>query len=56
MMSVDKKTIRRVTDEKSAELYHTGWRYVPKSLWKENVRDVNKKDEPKKAKKTKKKK
>ena len=43
MMSVDKKHIRRVTDEKASELYHEGgWRYVSKSLWKEKVRDVNK--------------
>ena len=42
-MSVDKKHIRRVTDEKASELYHEGgWRYVSKSLWKEKVRDVNK--------------
>ena len=43
MMSVDKKHIRRVTDEQASELYHEGgWRYVSKSLWKEKVRDVNK--------------
>ena len=43
MMSVDKKHIRRVTDDKATELYHEGgWRYVSKSLWKEKVRDVNK--------------
>ena len=40
MMSVDKKHIRRVTDEKASELYEEGWRYVSKSLWKEKVRDV----------------
>ena len=41
MMSVDKKHIRRVTDEQASELYHEGgWRYVSKSLWKEKVRDV----------------
>ena len=43
MMSVDNKHIRRVTDEKASELYHEGgWRYIPKSLWKEKVRDVEK--------------
>ena len=42
MMSVDNKHIKRVTDEKAAELYHEGWRYVAKSLWKEKVRDVEK--------------
>ena len=40
MMSVDGKHIRRVDDVKAAELYHEGWRYVPKSLWKEVVRDI----------------
>ena len=35
IMSVDKKHIRRVTDEQASELYHEGgWRYVSKSLWK----------------------
>ena len=53
MMSVDNKHIRRVTDEKASELYHEGgWRYVSKSLWKEKVRDVNKKEESKKTKKS----
>jgi len=42
MMSVDRKHIKRVTDEKAAELYHEGWRYVAKSIWKEKVRDVEK--------------
>jgi len=47
MMSVDNKHIKRVTDEKASELYEEGWRYVPKSLWKEKVRDVEKvKEEP----------
>jgi len=56
MMSVDRKHIRRVTDEQASELYHEGWRYVPKSLWKETVRDINKKEENKKSKKNKSKK
>ena len=42
MMSVDGKHINRVTDNEAVELYHEGWRYVAKSLWKEKVRDVNK--------------
>ena len=42
MMSVDKKHIQRVTEEKASELYHEGWRYIPKSVWKEKVRDVDK--------------
>ena len=47
MTSVDRKHIRRVTDEKAIELYHEGWRYVPKSLWKEVVRDIEKPKEEK---------
>ena len=42
MMSVDGSNIVRVSDEKAAVLYHEGFRYVSKSLWKEKVRDVNK--------------
>ena len=34
-MSVDGSNIVRVSDEKAAELYHEGFRYVAKSLWKE---------------------
>mgnify|MGYP003119677670 FL=1 len=47
MMSVDEKHIRRVTDNKASELFHEGWRYVSKSLWKEKVRDVEKPTEEK---------
>ena len=42
---MDKKHIKRVTDEKAAELFHEGWQYTTKSVWKEKVRDVNKKEE-----------
>ena len=45
MMSVDGSNIVRVSDEKAAKLYHEGFRYVSKSLWKEKVRDVNRKPE-----------
>ena len=46
MISVDKKQITRVTDDKAAELYHDGgWNYTTKSVWKEQVRDVEKKEE-----------
>ena len=45
MMSVDNKHIERVSDEQASELYGEGWRYVPKSLWKEKVRDVETKEE-----------
>ena len=51
MMSVDRKHIRRVTDEKASRLYEEGWRYVSKSLWKEKVRDVEKPTEEKPTKK-----
>ena len=56
MMSVDKVHIKRVTDEQASKLFSEGWRYVAKSVWKEKVRDVNKKEEPTKTKKSKKKK
>jgi len=51
MMSVDKKHIKRVTDEKASELYHEGWNYISKSIWKEKVRDVEKPKEEKPTKK-----
>ena len=51
MMSVDGNKIIRVTDDKASKLYHEGFRYVSKSLWKEKVRDVNKStEEPTKTK------
>jgi hypothetical protein len=42
MMSVDGSNIVRVSDEKAVVLYHEGFRYVSKSIWKEKVRDVEK--------------
>ena len=48
MMSVDGSNIVRVSDEKATELYHDGFRYVSKSVWKEKVRDVNKSTEEEK--------
>ena len=42
MMSVDGKKILRVTEDKARELYMEGFRFVPKSMWKEKVRDVEK--------------
>ena len=47
MMSVDGSNIVRVSDERASELFSEGFRYVSKSLWKEKVRDVNKKTEEK---------
>jgi len=45
MMSVDSKHIKRVADDTAKELFHEGWRYVSKSVWKEKVRDVNREPE-----------
>ena len=50
-MSVDGKHINRVSDNEAVELYHEGWRYVAKSLWKEKVRDVEQPVEEKPTKK-----
>ena len=52
MMSVDGKKIIRISDEKASQLYSEGFRYIPKSMWKEKVRDINKssEDEPTKNK------
>ena len=42
MMSLD-GTIKRVSDEEASKLFNEeGFRYVAKSLWKEQVRDVGK--------------
>ena len=52
MISMDKKHIKRVTDDKAIKLYHEGWNYTSKSVWKEKVRDTKNstKDEPTKKK------
>ena len=43
MRSIDGKRIFRVTDEKAAELYHSGdANYATKEEWKKEVRDVDK--------------
>jgi len=47
MMSVDKKHINRVSDKEASKLYHEGWIYIPKTLWKEKVRDLEKPQEEK---------
>ena len=41
MKSLTGKIIR-VSDDRAIELYKEGFRYLPKSEWKEEVRDVNK--------------
>jgi hypothetical protein len=51
MLSVDGEKIIRVSDEKSSKLYEEGFRFVPKSMWKEQVRDVDKPTEDKPTKK-----
>ena len=45
MMSLD-GTILRVSDEKASKLFQDeGFRYVAKSMWKEQVRDSGKTEE-----------
>ena len=53
MMSVDGKKIIRISDEKASQLYSEGFRFIPKSMWKEQVRDIDKptEEEPTKNKK-----
>ena len=46
-MTLDKKHIKRVTDEEASELFQEGgWRYISKSVWKEKVRDIEQPQEP----------
>ena len=47
MMSLDGAKIIRVSNEKASRLFEDGYRYVSKSVWKEKVRDINKKEETK---------
>ena len=49
-MQLDDK-IQRVTEEKARQMFEDGWSFVPKSLWKEKVRDVEKPKEEKPTKK-----
>ena len=51
MMSVDGKKIVRISDEKASQLYSEGFRYIPKSMWKEKVRDIDKPSEEEPTKK-----
>ena len=48
MLSVDGKKIVRISDEKSSKLYSEGFRFIPKSEWKEQVRDIDKPTEEEK--------
>ena len=47
-----KGKIVRVSDERASELYEEGFRYLPKSEWKEEVRDVVTKSKKNKSRKT----
>lgn len=51
MMSVDGKKIVRITDKKASQLYSEGFRYISKSMWKEQIRDIDKPQEEKPTKK-----
>ena len=51
MMSVDGEKIIRVSDEKASKLYSEGFRYIPKSMWKEKIRDIDKPTEEEPTKK-----
>ncbi len=53
MMNLDGTKIVRVSDEKASRLFEDGYKYIAKSIWKEKVRDINKKEETKKTKKRK---
>ena len=46
MMSSDGTRVLRVSDDEASKLYHNeNFKYVSKSVWKENTRDVNKEPE-----------
>jgi len=45
-----KEKVVRVSDDKANKLYSEGWQFVAKSVWKEKVRDVEKKETTKKKK------
>ena len=53
MANQDESVVVRVTEKKATILQEEGFHYVPKSVWKEKTRDVNKKEETKKTKKRK---
>ena len=43
-MQLDTKVVR-VDEDKVGKKVSEGWKFVPKSVWKEKVRDVNKEPE-----------
>ena len=46
LKEMDSKAESMTIDEKATELYHDGFRYVSKSVWKEKVRDIEHPQEP----------
>ena len=52
MANQDESVVVRVTEEKAEILREEGFHFIPKSLWKEKVRDAEKpvEDKPAKAK------
>ena len=48
-MQLDNKIVR-VNEDKVSKKVSEGWKFVPKSLWKEQVRDVRKPTEDKSTK------
>ena len=51
MANQDESVVVRVTEKKAEILKEEGFHFVPKSVWKEKTRDINKKEETKKTKK-----
>ena len=51
-MQLDNSVILRVKEDQVSKKVSEGWKFVPKSLWKEQVRDVGKptEDKPTKSK------
>ena len=56
MANQDESVVVRVSDEKAEIMQHEGFHFVSKEIWKEKVRDVNKKEKTTKKKKGNKKK
>jgi len=45
MANQDESVVVRVSEEKAEIMQHEGFHFVPKSMWKEQVRDVNREPE-----------
>ena len=50
MANQDESVVVRVTEKKAEILKEEGFHFVPKSVWKEKTRDINKKEKPKRQK------